>query len=93
MVTKNTGFSLLRYQPQRSRLFLNSLHSSHKSPWRNVSTAALILKFEEEPRVLNKQHGVWPAVPVWMGGKQDNLFPLAGIEPLFFSCPACSVVA
>jgi len=75
MVTKNTGCSVLRYQPQSSRLFVNSLHSSHKGLWRNVSTAALILKFEEDPQVLNKQHGVWSAVPVWMGDRKKISFP------------------
>ena len=42
--------------------------------------------------MLNKQHGVWPAVPVWMGGRQENLFPLARNGQLFFGCPACSLV-
>lgn len=74
MVTKTTGCSQFWYQPQRSMQILNGLHSGHKGLCRNVSTAALILKFEKEPRVVNKQLDVWAALPVWMGGRQKVSF-------------------
>jgi hypothetical protein len=71
MVTKSSGCSLFVYVPTPEK-YADSEWSPFR-PCRHVQKrkySCTHSKFEKEPRVLNKKHDVWVAVPVWMGGRQ-----------------------